>query len=383
MSPLLILLSLTLCDTEFVQTLLADNASAWQTLGDGAVPPEQDLPTFADLTNRLAQWVPRSVLKDKATTLEGKITHATKYGGRTPLYRCKMVLNDGTLADVFTSSIPSAWKQDALMQERVAVFGVYIKTYDGVSVFVAPAIQWYPDTWLGNLGFDVASFDQVPVSRVVHLEERDEEANRRMFKFTEADWEPFYGLLRAVSDTPAGYLEEEAKKQSAEMSFNMSDLFNRPHETRGKPVFIRGTAKRVVLTPVTNSETTSLFGIDHYYQIYLFSDQSQGNPIVVCVRSLPEGMPVGDGADFLELISVAAVPYKLWIYETPTGTHYAPVLVGRSVVWHPFPAGHRLPPEAVRTFSFTLFFALILIWITCRWWARHSAFARKTKRFTQ
>jgi len=372
MSILLFFLSFSLLDAEFVQTLLADNESAWQRLGDETIPPEQDLATFADLTNRLARWVPRSFLKENAATLEGNITFATKYNERTPLYRCKMILKDGTVADVFTPSIPSAWKQDVPIQERVVVFGVYVKVYDDSPIFTVPAIQWYPDTWLGDLGFDVASFDQVPVSRVVEdeLEKHDEEMIRLMFKFTEADREPFYGLLRAVSETPAGWLEEEAKKHHAETPFGVADLFNRPHETRGKPILFRGTAKRIVPTPVTDDEARALFGVDHYYQIYLFTEQSQGNPIVVCVRSLPEGMPVGDGDDFLEPITVAAVPYKLWIYETSTGPHYAPILIGREPVWHPLPTQHRLPPESVQAFSFTVFFTLVLIWFACRWWGR-------------
>jgi len=368
-----ILFSFVLPDTEFAQTLLGDDESAWQKLGDATRPPEQDLAVFADLTNKLAQWVPRSFLKDNAVHLEGNVTHVTKYNAHTPLYRCKMMLNNGTIAEVFVPSVPKAWKQDAPMQERAAVFGVCVKSYKDTPIFAAPALQWFPDTWLGNLGFDVASFDQVPVSRVTELEHHDEETNRRMFKFTESDWEPFYGLLRAVSATSPGWLEEEAKKFDAEKPVGVADLFNRPSETRGKPVLLRGTAKRVLPTPVTDSEVRSLFGIDHYYQIYLFTEQSQGNPIVVCVGSLPEGMPVGDAADFSEPITVAAVPYKLWIYETLSGQHYAPILVGRSPVWHPKPAVQRPPPEFITAFSYAVFFTLVLIWFACRYWARRSA----------
>jgi len=373
MSALLFLLTFALFDDEFFQTILADHESAWQSLGADAVSPEQDLVAFAVLTHRLAHWVPHSVLKSKAVTLEGTVTFVTKYDERTPLYRSKMILKDGVVADLFTPSIPNAWKLEEPMQERVAMFGIHVKTYNGIPVFAAPAIQWFPETWLGNLGFDVASFDQVPVSRVTELDNHDEETNRLMFKFTEADREPFYGLLRAVSETPAGWLEEEAKRTYAETPFSVTDLFNRPHETRGKPILLRGTAKRIVPTPVADQEARALFGIDHYYQIYLFTDQSQGNPIVVCVRSLAAGMPVGDGTDFLEPITVAAVPYKLWIYETPTGPHYAPILVGREPTWHPIPQKYRLPPESVQAFSFTLFFTLVFIWVACRFWTRRSA----------
>jgi hypothetical protein len=223
--------------------------------------------------------------------------------------------------------------------------------------------------WLGNLGFDVRLFDQVPVSRIIdeELAKHDEETNRLMFKFTEADYEPFYGLLRAISETPPGWLEEEAKKLHARTPFRVTDLFNRPSETRGNPVLLHGLVKRIRLIPVADTE--SLFGIDQYYQMELFTAQSRGNPIVVCVRSLPEGMPVGSSSDFSELVTVAAVPYKLWIYETRKGPHYAPVLVGRSPVWHPKSAH---PPESVAAFSTTVFFTLILLWFACRYWSKRN-----------
>ena len=237
------------------------------------------------------------------------------------------------------------------------------------------------DTWLGNLGFDVRLFDQVPAARVTELDQHDEETNRRMFKFTEADYEPFYSLLRIVSETPPGWLEDEAsKRQRVEGPITVTDLFNRPQETRGKPVLLHGTAKRVLLTPVTDSETQSLFGIDQYYQIYLFTEQSRGNPIVVCVRFLPEGMSVSSANDFSQQITVAAVPYKLWIYETRDGPHYAPVLVGRSPVLHPMPATKRPPPESAITFSYTAFFTLILLWFACRFWARRKNRRERSKK---
>ena len=378
MSALFVFCSFVLFDSEFVKTLLDGSETAWQKLGDESSPPEQDLKTLADLADKLARWVPRSFLKEHAADslplnrgevlrLRGNVIFVTQYDG---VYHCKMEQNNEVI-DLFVPSIPKAWKQDVSIRERSAAFGVYVKSYQERHVFAAPAVQWYPDTWLGNLGFDVGSFDRVPVSRVTELEQHDEETNRRTFKFTESDSEPFYGLLQAVSATPAGWLEEEAMKQQtqtqqAETPFNVTDLFNRPHEMRGKPVLLRGTAKRIVPTPVTDSEVQSLFGIDCYYQIYLFTDQSQGHPLVVCVRSLPEGMPAGDAGDFSETITVAAILYKLWIYETPEGPHYAPVLVGRSPVWHP----HSQPLPSVTAFSLTLFFTLVLIWFGCRCWAR-------------
>ena len=382
MCSILFLCSLVLFDVEFIKTIFDEDESAWQSLTDDSVPPEQDLAILSDLADKLARWVPRSVLKEHANTfssprigeavqLEGNAILVTKYDS---VYRCRIELNTNVIADVFVPSIPQAWKPGTPMQERVAAFGIYIKSYENIPIFAAPAIQWYPNSWLGNLGFDVGSFDQVPVRRVTEAQHQNEETNRQTFKFTESDREPFYGLLQAVSATSEGWLEKEAKKQSV----NVPDLFNRPHETRGKPVLLHGTAKRIVSTPVTDSEVHALFGIDHYYQIYLFTEQSQGNSIVVCVPSLPEGMPIGDGNNFSEQITVAAVHYKLWIYDAPSGQHYAPVLVGRSLVWHPKLPEKRTLPESFTTFSFALFFTLVLLWFACRFWGRRNRIHRTT-----
>lgn len=365
-------------DEKFVQTLLDIEETEWQKLDDQTIPPEQDLETLAKLADRLAHWVPQSFLKKNlsetslpirgtATLLQGDVVLVKQYDA---LYHCTIKLQNETIAEVFTSSIPKVWKRETPIRERAAAFGVHVKTYNQIPIYAAPAMQWYPDTWLGNLGFNVASFDQVPIGRVTELEQHDEETNRRMFKFTESDREPFYGLLRVISAAPAGGIEEEAAKLQEKTPLDIADLFNRPQETRGKPVFLKGTVKRVVPTPVTDSEVVALFGIHHYYQLYLFPEQSQGNPLVICVCSLPEGMPVGETADFSETISVAAVPYKLWIYETREKPHYAPVLIAQSVTWHPQSVVQQHIPESFTFFSFSVFFALVLFWFACRLWRR-------------
>jgi len=406
MSAFLILLSCVLFDavrvdavpfdTGVVPALLDGGESAWQRLRDEDTPPEHDIETLADLADKLARRVPRQFLKEniadsrppqqgEAVRLEGRVIAVTKYAGRVPVYRCRIVLNhdifprgkhsgkqDENEAEIFTPSIPQSWTCGVPMQESAAAFGIYIKSYNGTPIFIAPALEWYPDTWLGNLGFNVAAFDQVPVSRVTEWEEQDEETNRLMFKFTEADVEPFYGLLRAVSAMPEGWMENEAKKRQTEEPMSVTDLFNRPGETRGKPVLLRGTAKRIVPTPVMDSAVQSLFGIDHYYQVFLFTEGAQGNPIVVCLHSLPEGMPTGDSSGFSEEITVAAIPYKLWIYETGLQPHYAPLLIGRSLTWHPKVPGARHVPEGFAALSLTAFCMLAILWFACRFWARRS-----------
>ncbi|MDR0522451.1 MAG: hypothetical protein LBH00_11450 [Planctomycetaceae bacterium] len=352
---------------EILESGLELDETGRQRLFNGNIPPEEHIDSLCQWTERLARTVPKSFLQKNGTSLKGTAVFVTKFG---TVYRVKLILPDHREtgyreAVIFTPVIPNGWSVGQPMRESTAAAGVYLKTYQNVPIFAAPAMQWFPNTWLGRIGFDAAAFDRVPVYRVTERDQHDAESNRRAFKLTEFDSEPFYGLLRAVSAMPAGRLEQEAKRQQAESPVSVTELFNNPRETRGKAVLLHGTAKRIIRTAVTDDEVQWLFGIDFYYQIYLFTAESQGNPIVVCVRSLPDGLQPGDSPDFAEQITVAAVPYKLWIFETKKQPHYAPLLIGREPVWHPKPVMPK-PPSSAAAVSLTLFLTLWLIWFACR-----------------
>jgi hypothetical protein len=376
---LFLFFTFTLIDAEWTKSLIQITDTAWETLGNETVPPEQQQKMLLSLMNRLAHTVPRSFLKEnvvpenaaevppergQAAALKGTVLLVTKFSEEPISYRCRMNIGNNLEVDVLTPAIPAAWKLNEPIRERAAAWGICVQP----ALFVVPTIQWFPNTLLGNLGFDVASLDNVPILRVSELEKNDPETIRRAFKFTELDREPFYGLLKATSATPAGWLEQEARKLG---KMPTTELFNNPQGMQGKPVLLHGTAKRIIPTPVEDAEIKSLFGIKQYYQIYLFTDDSQGNPLVVCVSSLPEGMPTGDAADFAEEMTVAAIPYKLWIYETASKPHYAPLLVGRRPIWHPKPIPQQeKPPETVTTFSMILFFVLMCAWFFARHYFR-------------
>jgi hypothetical protein len=205
---------------------------------------------------------------------------------------------------------------------------------------------------------------------------------QRAFKLTGADREPFYGLLQIVSQIPINRLHQEARQISEQKGTpqnSVAELFNDPAKTRGQPVWLHGIAKQVLPTLVEDEEVKFLFGIKKYYQIYLYTKESQGNPLVVCVVSLPAGMPVGATPDYAEKITVAAIPYKLWIYETSAKLeggsgykpNYAPLLIGKTPIWHPQKqptktAANTKIQNTQTTISITLFFLLLLTWMIMR-----------------
>ena len=432
-------------NAEFTKMLLKMDDFSWDTLGDENVSLEQQWESVVEMLAGLIRTVPGSFLangttaalpakddiqsklakdpaqyRGKAFRLHGHVVHVEEVplnpveqkNCRIPrAFRCRFQLDDRNQAEILCGFVPSEWKRNEPIRERAEATGIYIKRIRGensekneseklfdetpsfIPLLVAPRIEWYPDTFLGNLDFDVGSFEQVPPLKISDLKKKEldvssslellprNEIIRRAFKFTEADDAPFYGLLKAIKFTPPGRIEQEAwsemEKQGKKRT-SVVELFNHPEKTRGTPVLLHGTAKRVMTTLVENKEIKELYGIDQYYQIYLFTDDSQGNPIVVCTTSLPEGMPTGTSPDYAERISVGAIPYKLWVYETEAKLEdgdgrkpsFAPLLIGRSPKW--FPDEKKQGPAALdpndpkSAFMFGVFVVLILVWLFFR-----------------
>jgi hypothetical protein len=235
--------------------------------------------------------------------------------------------------------------------------------------FVARRIAWYPHTPLGDLGMDAGLFDGL-----------------RPGPLTSRSRECFYQLLAAAGRAERGQLLHRAQadlRQSGEPQVSVVPLFNQPATQRGRLVVLSGTAREVVLIRVDDEDVRTRFGIDHYYQISLFTDDSQGNPLVFCVREIPAGMPTGKGPEFGEYVTAAGFFFNSWAYrsqvsaESPEGgpqVQLAPLLIGRGVVWQPPPpeTGHPVA-SAIAAGLFVL--VLSIIWLVL--W-RHS---RGDKRF--
>ncbi|MDR1140300.1 MAG: hypothetical protein LBL62_01315 [Planctomycetaceae bacterium] len=432
-------------NAEFTKMLLNMDDYSWDALGDETVPLEQQNEEVLELLYHLVRVVPSGFLKQNAVKpfpnfsvlvhdpaqfrgqafeLKGHVVlvreiplnPAERKRFRIPtIFRCRFCVDEEHFADILTAFVPAAWKRNEPIKERSTVTGIYIKRLalnepiseklpfnesifnestfkesDFVPFLVAPRFQWFPDTFLGNFGFDVGSFDQVPPLRITDLKKKQfevvpslrilgrNEIIHRAFKFTEADREPFYGLLQAVSQIPPNRIRQEARRileKEGKHKNSVTELFNNPAGTRGKPVLLHGVAKQVLLTLVEDKEVEILFGVKKYYQIYFYTNDSQGNPLVICVPSLPEGMPVGASPDYAEKITIAAIPYKLWVYETSAKLeggngykpNYAPLLIGKSPVWHPKKQSAKPPvntktQNTKTTISLTLFVLLLLTW---------------------
>lgn len=192
----------------------------------------------------------------------------------------------------------------------------------------------------------------------------DAEAVRQAVSWTEADTVPFYTLLDWAEQLPCGELAAQAAVAMAGRPLDLRDLFLAPEKQRLRPIVLEGVVKRVVETPLGEAMSAK-WNRSHYYQLYLFPRGSDGNPVVACVPELPAGMVCGDGVAYETRL--AAVYYKLWVYESQAGkVQAAPVVLGRDVELLAPPT--ILGRERNISTSLTLCAVLVAVWFCVRTW---------------
>ncbi len=308
-------------------------------------------------------------------------------------YRCRLKLDAlEKPIIVYTENVPKQWQRGAKPNASCGALGVFLKlskpaeatagsagatagsssSAGATPVFVAPRLAWYPNNLLGRLGMDAGLLDTV---------ENQE-------PLTEKDHAAFYEMLAAVGRTKPGRLLRQAEanlpkipakwrwtNRKGQELYSVVPLFNDPKSQLGRLVALRGTARLVEEVFVDEPDIVAQYGVDHYYQLMLFTDDSQGNPLTFCVRELPEGMPHGNIPRYGESVLVAGFFFKTWSYpvrrqsdealspgESKTRLQLSPLLIGRSLVWHPPPK----PTDQTRANVIVggLFIAaMIVVWV--------------------
>jgi hypothetical protein len=265
-------------------------------------------------------------------------------------------------------------------------------------VFLAPRVAWHPDhiqheapaanlgmTMLGDLGVDVGLLENVENRSEIDGEEREafyqllwavEHAGTaqlvrqgrqnldRLAKIWRQESDKQTRQIaqlrdeierRAADGRPTDKLQAQLKRarldaailrrslaRAEEGAFSVFPLFNRPDQQRGRLVVLEGNARRAVKIVVgsgnANADIRARYGIDHYYEIELFTSDSEDNPLVFCVRELPPGFPTGE--DINEGVRLAGFFFKTWAFHTQGGAEgqgrrrqLAPLLIGRAPVW--------------------------------------------------
>lgn len=273
-------------------------------------------------------------------------------------YRCRLVLAAQRPLVVYARQVPHAWRQGAQPNEPGGALGAYLKLLPGSEgpLLVAQRIAWYPHTPLGKLGMDAGLLDDLTDRRPLsHAEE-----------------EAFFQMLAAVRRAPPGELLRLADarlRATGETSSSVVPLFNRPQTQRGHLVALSGTARRAIKIFVDDAEIVARWGIDHYYEIGLFTGDSQDNPLVICVPELPPGMPPGEDYRYLEPIRVAGFFLKVWAYRSARMeqgkpvAQLAPLVIAQTPVWQPAPPRERNPITAILAAGLLLLGLCVAGWL--------------------
>ena len=218
------------------------------------------------------------------------------------LYFVAVKLNSGHRVLIITSVIPKKWKTGASVSYPISADAFFLK-YGPMdkqtdkprhSYFIATRIAWHPDTPLGNLGMDYGLFDEldskpippgqkIPFPIDCTLNER----NRECF------YQELSAVKRALDPKKFAEIKKLALTQRDELwnmrdprnvmtverqSYPVESLFNDPIAQRGNLFWLTGRARRIVAIPVDAPDVRVRFGIEQYYNIYLFTSDSADNP---------------------------------------------------------------------------------------------------------
>jgi len=268
-----------------------------------------------------------------------------------PLYfRCRMKLEEkDRLAEIDAEQVPPAWRQGAEPDAPGGALGVFLKLgkkLDGrtLPIFASDRLAWYPETPLGRLGMDVGLLEAAAGESSTSLD-------------TPLAREAFYQMLAAVGRAQPGALWRQARRdvskveaarrwtnRQGRMLFSVAPLFNDPQSQVGQLVALEGVARRIeeIRLGPDDRDIVARFGFDRYWQVALFTEDSQGNPLTVCVRQLPEGMPYGDRPHYAEEVRTAGFFFKTWSYaaraavaQQSSKRQLSPLLIGNTLQWIP------------------------------------------------
>jgi hypothetical protein len=341
-------------------------------------------------------------------------------------FECELALEGDESATVITGRVPKVWLEMDGLDEPVSASGVFVKRLpadgsNGRLLFVSGRIAWHPtvtreplvsfgESVLGTLGMDVGLLDDVRNHQPILATEREAfyemlaAAGRagasQLVRFAQdslgtvrQQWqreaeqpgsEPGRPRPRPNDGQQRRLLAEEVVRRADEGRFSVAPLFNDPDGQIGQLAVFEGAARRAARVEVgtspdgSPSDVLRRFGIDHYYELDVFTDDSQDFPLVFCVSELPAGFPTGGAIH--EPVRVAGFFFKSWLYQTRKpldGSHddtlagqpqYAPLLIGRAPIWlQPPSAGGPWPALVV---AGLVVLAMGCVWGVTWWWAK-------------
>lgn len=254
-------------------------------------------------------------------------------------------------------------------------------------LFSAPEDPSLGRSVLSQIGVDLETLKQIENRGRIRAKEKDvfykilaamERINERELigialnnlRIVRAEWEHRLKTSKTKTDE---LLAREVLRRTDEGYYSVAPLFNDPQDHIGRLFVFDGTARRAIQVEVTSEAVREVFNLDHYYEIDMFTSDSQNYPLVFCVRELPEKFPLGSSLHVP--VRIAGFFFKDWLYRSqrpiedqqkfgsPTGgrAQYAPLLIGRAPVMLALSGDH----ESVSQYVLAGLFALTLagVWL--------------------
>ena len=170
----------------------------------------------------------------------------------------------------------------------------------------------------------------------------------------DAESDLYYRVLKIGADQPVAELRRAAEEhvaarrevvpryqQHPQLAFNtFVDLFEYPQANHGQPLVLSGHVRSWKSYPAGSNS----YGLKTLYELWLFPEDGQQNPVVVITTSIPEGLPRLTGeSDLIDHVKVEGWFFKLYGYRAQQKMLLAPMVLAARVSWQPI--ADPAPPE--------------------------------------
>lgn len=108
------------------------------------------------------------------------------------------------------------------------------------------------------------------------------------------------------------------------------DLFKHPQAYQGQPVTLEGHVHKTSRFPAGQNAV----GLTELYEVWLYTEDSQTNPVVVVCTDVPKNFPIGEG--LVDFVSVTGYFFRMYVYlDKEDNIRAAPLILAGGLEWHP------------------------------------------------
>lgn len=240
----------------------------------------------------------------------------------THVYRCQCVNESGQAFEILSLSVPLAWNKAKSLDQPIEFFGFLFGLTDDNPLFIARNMLWRPTQPDPILG--VSTSHVLLAEHGVDISGLDDVMKQNSKRMGQADKNAFFEMLDAVGSIPADHGLNPV---------SFTDLLTQPKENIGNAVALEGHVKKCSIVQLSDPQSKSKWGFDHYYQLILFppiegtievKNPNGENltyrrfPATICVRELPAGLSVEEVED--KQIFVSGFYFRFWKYPSELTT---------------------------------------------------------------